>query len=101
VAAPAPYGPSPSASAMVLCDVATTEQGTNKKTLVGIFQRVYANVFPTRQRMFLYVQTIDAQGVYIFRLDLVDVDRDHVRGVVTTNPIEVPNRLDPFDFVFL
>ncbi len=97
---PAPHGPSPVVLAMVLCDVAITEHGTNKKTLVGIFQRVLASVFPTLQRMFLYVQMTDAQGVYIFRIDFVDVDRDHVRGTATVNPIEVPNRLDPFDFVF-
>jgi len=85
---------------MVLCDLAITEQGTNKKTLVGIFQRVNAQVFPVPQRMFLYMQMTDAQGTYIFRIEVVDIDRDNILGTVTSNPIEVPNRLEPFDFVF-
>lgn len=94
------HGPSPVVSAMVLCDVAITEQETNKKTLVGIFHRVNANVFPVSQRMSMYVQLTDAQGIYIFRIEVADVDRDSILGMVTSNPIEVPNRLEPFDFVF-
>lgn len=94
------HGPSPVVSAMVLCDVAITEQGTSKKTLVGIFQRVNASVFPAPQGMSIYVQLTDAQGTYIFRIETVDIDRDHIIGTVTSNPIEIPDRLIPFDFVF-
>jgi hypothetical protein len=95
-----PHGPSPIISAMVLCDLAITEEGTKKKTLVGIFHRVSASAFPIPQRMSIYVQLTDAQGTYIFRIEAVDVDRENILGTVTTNPIEVPNRLEPIDFVF-
>jgi hypothetical protein len=95
-----PHGPSPIVLAMVLCDRAIIEQGTNKKTLVGIFHRVNASTFPAPQQLFMYVQLTDAQGTYIFRIDVVDVDRDNILGTVTSNSLEVPNRLEPFDFVF-
>lgn len=94
------HGPSPVVSAMVLCDVAITEQTTNKKTLVGIFQRVNARTFPVPQRMYIYAQLTDAQGTYVFRIEVVDIERNNILGTVTTNPIEVPHRLIPFDFVF-
>jgi hypothetical protein len=100
VAAESPHGPAPVVLAMLLCDMAITEQGTHKKTLVGIFQRVNARAFPTPQQMAIYVHLTDAQGTYIFRIDIVDVDRNNILGTVTSNSIEVPNRLEPFDFVF-
>jgi hypothetical protein len=100
VAVESPHGPAPVVLAMLLCDLAITEQGTHKKTLVGIFHRVNARVFPAPQQMAIYVHLTDAQGTYIFRIDIVDVDRNDILGTVTSNPIDVPNRLEPFDFVF-
>jgi hypothetical protein len=85
---------------MILCDLAITEQGTNKKTLVGIFQRVQASVFPIHQQMFIYVQLTDAQGIYVFKLEAADIDRDITIGTVNSDPIELPDRLVPVDFVF-
>jgi hypothetical protein len=100
VDAESPHGPSPVVLAMLLCDMAITEHGTLKKTLAGIFQPVNARVFPTAQQMSIYTHLTDAQGLYIFRIDIVDVDRNNILGTVTSSPIAVPNRLEPFDFVF-
>jgi Family of unknown function (DUF6941) len=100
VAGESPPGPAPVVLAMLLCDMAITEQGTHKKTLVGIFQRVAARAFPAAQQMTLYVHLTDAQGAYIFRVDIVDIERNNILGTVTSNSIDVPNRLEPFDFVF-
>ena len=40
--------------AALVCDVAVSDPGTNKKNLIGIFDHVNVSVFPTRRPMSIY-----------------------------------------------
>ncbi len=56
--------PVPVLVAALICDVAVADPSTNKKHLIGIFDRVWVNEFPTQWQMSLYIKLADAEGTY-------------------------------------
>ncbi len=62
----------PSVVAMLVCDQIIAEQGTNKKSLIGVFANFYSLQFPVAiSRLAIYVKLADASGNYLFKLRLV------------------------------
>ena len=62
----------PTVTAMLVCDQIVVEQGTNKKSLIGVFEVINALGFPTFvPRLSVYVRLVDASGKYPFKLRLV------------------------------
>jgi len=96
---PTEYGPMPVLLGMLLCDHVIVEQGTSKKSLIGIFDRVFANVFPTFQQMTVYVRLIDAQGAYKFKLDFVDIERDTVIRSMETELMHIADRFEAYELI--
>lgn len=88
--------PTPKANAMLICDQVITEQETNKKSLIGIFETVGAFQFPfAHPALSVYIKLTDAQGKYKFRLELLDLQKDTVIGkgeipqeIVMTSPLQ-------------
>jgi hypothetical protein len=94
--------PIPKASAMVICDLVITEQETNKKSLIGIFESVNAESFPCIHHfMSVYIKMTDANGTYKFHLDLVDLKTDGViaKGEIP-HEIKIDNPLSSHELVF-
>ena len=57
---------------MLLCDQIITEMGTNKKSLIGVFDNFYSLEFPAlMQRLAVYAKFADAVGEYLFKLRIV------------------------------
>ena len=64
--------PIPSVVAMLICDQVIIEQVTNKKTLIGVFDRFFSLSYPAMlPRLAIYVKLADAVGNYLFRLRTV------------------------------
>jgi hypothetical protein len=64
--------PIPSVVAMLVCDQVIAEQGTNKKSLIGVFEVFNSFEFPAViPRIAIYVKLADAFGKYHFKLRLV------------------------------
>jgi hypothetical protein len=62
----------PSVVAMLVCDQIIAEQGTNKKSLIGIFEHLGSTSFPVQVgRISVYAKLVDALGKHHFRLRLV------------------------------
>lgn len=70
--------PIPSVVAMLVCDQVIAEQGSGKKSLIGIFENVNAIVFPTPLRVAVYAKLRDAHGHYKFRIRLVKLKDEKV-----------------------
>jgi hypothetical protein len=67
-----PTAPRPEVKAFLLCDYVLQEAGTNKKSLIGIFEQVNSPQFPFRHgRMSVYANLSDAHGEYDLGLKLV------------------------------
>ena len=57
---------------MLVCDQIITEQVTNKKSLIGVFDNFNSLQFPVLfPRLAVYVKVADAVGDYLFKLRLV------------------------------
>ncbi len=54
--------PTPKTNAMLICDYVITERGTNKNSLIGVFETIGAATFPcTHFAMSVYINFSDAQ----------------------------------------
>ena len=85
----------PILKAMLLCDHTIVEEGTHKRTLIGIFDRIKASQFPsTHGSMSVYVQFREIEGVFDFALELYDLDEAKVmhRAVVSKFRVEDKSR---------
>jgi len=64
--------PRPEVKAFLLCDYVLHEAGSNKKSLIGIFEQVSSLRFPFRHgRISVYANLADAHGTYELTLRLV------------------------------
>lgn len=71
----------PKASAMLICDYVITEQGSKKKSLIGIFENIGAAKFPfVHPSMSVYIKLTEARGTYRFNLELMDLQNNTVIG---------------------
>ena len=68
--------PIPTVLAMLVCDQVIAEQGTGKKSLIGIFDNVNGQAFPAQVRLAVYAKLADAEGDYTFRLTLVNLKNE-------------------------
>lgn len=60
--------------AALVCDVAVADPTTGKKSLIGIFGRVFVEKFPAKRPMTLYIKLTDAEGYYEFDARYVQSD---------------------------
>lgn len=67
---------------MLVCDQAIREVGTNKVTLVGIFERISSPVVPFDwvRGVTVHTRLTDAQGVYNMRIELVRLEDEQAVG---------------------
>jgi len=73
--------PVPKANAMLICDYVITEQGSKKKSLIGIFENIGSPQFPfVHSALSVYIKLTDARGTYRFRLDLIHLKTDRMTG---------------------
>ena len=85
--------------AILLCDNIIIEAGSNKKTLIGVFENVFAQGFPVFHQTAIYLKVTDAEGAYRFRVDYVAVTRDQVLDRRDIGPAEFADRLSPGEII--
>jgi len=85
--------PVPTVVAVVLCDRIITEAQTNKKTLVGTFDTLWAQQPPFLAPVWLYIRLTDAEGKYRFKVKLVYLDADTPIMEAETAEVTAADRL--------
>jgi hypothetical protein len=95
-------GSKPILSAMLVCDSVITEAGTNKKSLIGVFENINAHEFPvTHHLLAVYVKLTEAHGKYRFRLELVDLKGNTIIGKMEIpRDIDIESPLESHELVF-
>jgi hypothetical protein len=63
----------PSLLAILLCDRIIVEQGTGKKTLVGIFEDLSSPTEPVTQQVGFFARMTDLEGKYVFDIKVVRI----------------------------
>lgn len=57
--------------AILLCDQVITENETGKKSIIGVFDRIWAKEFPAIHKpAAIYIRIADAEGTYDMRIRL-------------------------------
>ena len=80
----------PLANAVLICDKVITEEGTKKKSLIGIFENIGSSKFPcVHYFLSVYVKLTDAMGSYRFSLELASLENGAV-----LNKAEIPQEID-------
>ena len=86
--------------AILVCDSGTVDLNSGKKTLVGIFDRVWAKRFPTSRWLSVYFKLSDAQGDYQFKVQYAQVKSGNILAEVQMqDALTIKSRLDIFDLL--
>jgi|ERR687896_419154 hypothetical protein len=73
--------PTPVPVAFLLCDQISVDSSTGKKTIVGVFDRIWVGRFPANHRpVWLFVRVIDCEGQYPVRIEYVQVSNQTILG---------------------
>lgn len=92
--------PIPSVLAVLLCDTVITDAATGRKTLVGLFDTLFASAFPVVVPAFtLFAKLTDMSGKYAMRFDLVNLE-DEQRLASFSAEVQSPaDRVATYDLV--
>ena len=91
----------PILKAMLLCDQTLVEEGTHKRTLIGIFDRIKAAKFPSvHPSMSIYVQFREIEGVFDFSLELFDLTEGRSLHRALIQKFSVQDRSRDCELVF-
>ena len=86
---------------MLLCDQTLVEEGSHKRTLIGLFDRIKASQFPTAHpSMSVYVQFREIEGVFDFSLELVELGTETVMTRSLIKGFKVQERSRDCELVF-
>ena len=89
----------PTVKAILICDQIIHEHGTNKKSLIGIFQDIHLGKFPFRYpRIAVYVNLTDAHGKYVLELKLLAAGEGKEIGRGRTPVVEIDSPLRTCEF---
>ena len=91
----------PILKAMLLCDHTIVEEGSHKRTLIGLFDRVKASAFPTTHpAMRAYVQFREIEGTFNFTLELFDLTKGTVMNRAVIEKFQVQDKSRDCELVF-
>ncbi len=91
----------PILKAMLLCDHTIVEEGSHKRTLIGLFDRVKASAFPTTHpAMSAYVQFREIEGTFNFTLELFDLTKGTVMNRAVIEKFQVQDKSRDCELVF-
>lgn len=93
--------PKPILKAMILCDQTMVEEGTRKRTLIGLFDRIKSTKLPiTHPSLSVYIQFREIEGVFNFTLELYDIQADKTLHKAVVQDFKVQDRSRDCELVF-
>jgi len=84
--------------AFLICDQVITDEATKKKTIIGVFDRIWVAKFPTNHHpIAVYARFFDAEGTFDVRVQYVKVDNESVLAEANMT-MNVPQRHTAAEF---
>jgi hypothetical protein len=69
--------PVPTLLAFLICDTVIQDAGSKKRTLVGVFDRIWSPIAPFAiNSLGLYAKMVDGSGQYVVKVRMVNLTRD-------------------------
>lgn len=98
---PARELPSPTALAFIICDTVIEDKITNKKSLVGLFNSIWAKSFPcTHPVLHVFVSLTGGHGEYQGNLTCVKHDEENIKVLGLSGPIKFNGPLEVVELNF-
>jgi len=91
--------PVPTVLAMLLCDQVIVDAGTNKKSLIGVFDNLNSVGFPSQTRIAIYAKLTDAEGKYDFRVRIVHLKDETLLGEFEIKGAAFADQLRPAELI--
>ncbi len=86
---------------MLLCDQTIVEEGTHKRTLIGLFDRIQSSQYPTvHPAMSVYVQFREIEGIFEFTLELFDLAAGKAMNKALIKDFRVQDKSRDCELVF-
>ena len=86
--------PVPSLQALIICEKIIEEARTKNRSLINIFTRVLSPQVPVQiASLALYARLTDAEGEYVFRVDVVALSDDKRIAQIVSRPVSLVDRL--------
>lgn len=93
--------PDPECLALVFCNEVIEDKRTNKKSLIGIFNRVSCSKFPTKQAMFLFVSLTSLHASQPIKLVIVaDTENGEQEILKIEGEVGAARPTDVLDLIF-
>lgn len=93
--------PKPILKAILLCDYTIMEEGSHKRSLIGLFDRIRSQKFPVvHPTMSVYVQFREIEGIFNFTLELYDLTEAKVLNKAVVKDFKVLERSRDCELVF-
>lgn len=93
--------PKPILKAFLLCDQTIVEEGSRKRSLIGLFDRIKASKLPTvHPAMSVYVQFREIEGQFNFTLELYDLEKETPVNRAVIEGFRVQERSRDCELVF-
>lgn len=91
----------PQLKAIITCDTIIAEKGTDKYSLIGIFDRMYIAKFPTQYFPICLYLAFSGVGDFRLRGSFHDLTEDkELAGWSSSKPIHCPDRLRTYQAIF-
>lgn len=91
----------PKANAMLICERVIREEASGQISVLGTYEIINASQFPTAlPSTYICAKLTEAQGDYVFKLDMVRRDDMKTVGEVTLPSVNVKDPLDHSELVF-
>ena len=91
----------PKLNAMLICERVIREESTGQVSVLGTYEVINASQFPTAlPSTYICVKLTEAQGDYVFKLDMVRRDDMKTVGEATLPSINVKDPLEHSELVF-
>ncbi len=94
-------GPTPSLSAMLVCETIITDKITGRCSIINVFNHFRGKSLPMRiARVAVYARVTDAEGEYAFKLELVKLKDLQIVGTQTAPPVKIQDRMAVYELAF-
>ena len=91
----------PILKAMLLCDQTIVEEGSKKRSLIGLFDRISSAQLPTvHPSMSVYVQFREVEGTFDFTLELYDLAGEKTLNKAVVKSFKVQDKSRDCELVF-
>jgi hypothetical protein len=85
--------------AALVADTGAIDPATHKKSLIGVFDRIFSREFPIQRPLALYFRLTDGEGFYPFKIQVLHLGREEALVAQIEGELRLQDRRQSVDFL--